>query len=233
LVRLPNLGFTIEYPDLTSSEKKRSDFQLRDDAIIYFCCQTLFKYLPQYDYIFPAIAQQNTLAQFVFLDSYLGPVITDYLKKRIDKAFSKFNLNYEKYCIFLPRQCSEDYVRLNQLSDIFLDSFSWSGGISTAKAIACSLPVVTCPGEMMRSRHSYGILRMIEVTGTIAETEAEYIEIAVRLGLDYNWRQMVRDKITANKHRLFNDQECVKGLESFFEEAVQKHSKMKLISGDL
>ena len=78
----------------------------------------------------------------------------------------------------------------------------------------------------MRARHSYGILRMIGVTETIAETEAEYIEIAVRLGLDNKWRQVIRDQITANKHRLFNDRECIKGLENFFQETIQKHSKI-------
>ena len=226
LIRLPNIGFAIESPDVSSSDKQRSDFQLRDNAIVYFSCQTLFKYLPQHDYIFPSIAQQNKLAQFVFLDSFLGPEITTGFQRRLDKAFSEFGLNYKSYCVFLPRASSKDYVRLNQLSDVFLDGLSWSGGISTSEAIACSLPVVTCPGKVMRARHSYGILRMIGVTETIAETEAEYIEIAVRLGLDNKWRQVIRDQITANKHRLFNDRECIKGLENFFQETIQKHSKI-------
>ena len=226
LIRLPNIGFAIESPDVSSSDKQRSDFQLRDNAIVYFCCQTLFKYLPQHDYIFSSIAQQNKLAQFVFLDSFLGPEITTGFQRRLDKAFSEFGLNYKSYCVFLPRASSKDYVRLNQLSDVFLDGLSWSGGISTSEAIACSLPVVTCPGKVMRARHSYGILRMIGVTETIAETEAEYIEIAVRLGLDNKWRQVIRDQITANKHRLFNDRECIKGLENFFQETIQKYSKI-------
>ena len=112
---------------------------------------------------------------------------------------------------------------LNQLTDIFLDALSWSGGFTTRDAIACGLPVVTCPGEMMRARHSYAILQMLGVTETIAKTEAEYIEIAVRLGLDHEWRQFIRDKIIANQNRLFDDQECVVALENFFKEAVQKH----------
>ena len=78
----------------------------------------------------------------------------------------------------------------------------------------------------MRARQSYGMLHMIGVTETIAETEAEYIEIAVRLGLDHKWRQAVRGKMAANKHRLFNDRECIKGLETFFYEAIQQHSKI-------
>jgi predicted O-linked N-acetylglucosamine transferase (SPINDLY family) len=78
----------------------------------------------------------------------------------------------------------------------------------------------------MRARQSYGMLKMIDVTETIAKSEVEYIKIAVRLGLDHEWRQAVRDKMTANKHRLFNDRECIKGLETFFYEAIQKYSKI-------
>jgi protein O-GlcNAc transferase len=226
LVRLPNLGFSIQPPNLRDFDKKRSDFQLRENSVVYLCCQSLLKYLPQHDYIFPSITQQNKLAQFVFFDSFLGSVITDDFKKRIDKIFTQFNLNYEDYCTFLKTLVFDDYLIVHQLSDIFLDSFGWSGGVTTLDTIACGLPIVTCPRKMMRSRQSDGMLRMIGVTETIAKTETEYIEIAVRLGLDQEWRKVVRDKMRANKHLLFDDRECIQGLESFFEEAIQKHSKM-------
>ena len=232
LVRLPNLGFSIQPPNLRDFDKKRSDFQLRENSVVYLCCQSLLKYLPQHDYIFPSITQQNKLAQFVFFDSFLGSVITDDFKKRIDKIFTQFNLNYEDYCTFLKTLVFDDYLIVHQLSDIFLDSFGWSGGVTTLDTIACGLPIVTCPGKMMRSRQSDGMLRMIGVTETIAKTETEYIEIAVRLGLDKEWRQVIRDKMRANKHLLFDDRECIKGLECFFEEALQKQSKIELISGD-
>ena len=233
LIRLPNLGFSISHPDLPTDDGQRSDFQLKDDAIIYLCSQCLLKYLPQHDYIFPSIAQSNQLSQFVFFDSFLGPVITDSFIKRLGQTFAEFGLDYQQYCVFLRQIEPQKYLQLNLLADVFLDTFSFSGGLTTLDAIACGLPIVTCPGEIMRARQSYGMLQMIGVTETIVETEAEYIEIAVRLGLNQEWRQKISDKIITNKHRLFDDQECVKGLESFFEEAVQKYSKIKLISGDL
>jgi predicted O-linked N-acetylglucosamine transferase (SPINDLY family) len=73
---------------------------------------------------------------------------------------------------------------------------------------------------MMRSRQSYGMLKMIGVTETIAKDEADYIDIAVRLGQDVPWRQSVRDKMQANQHQLFNDHTCIVALESFFEQAI-------------
>jgi predicted O-linked N-acetylglucosamine transferase (SPINDLY family) len=223
LVRLPNLGFSLPPVIVPTLNKQRSDFQLREDAIVYLCCQSLFKYLPQHDYIFAKIAKQSDSFQFVFLDPAHGKVVTEKFEKRLDRAFTEFGLDYREYCVFLPRTNQEEFLMLNQLTDIFLDALSWSGGFTTRDAIACGLPVVTCPGEMMRARHSYAILQMLGVTETIAKTEAEYIEIAVRLGLDHEWRQFIRDKIIANQNRLFDDQECVVALENFFKEAVQKH----------
>jgi predicted O-linked N-acetylglucosamine transferase (SPINDLY family) len=63
---------------------------------------------------------------------------------------------------------------------------------------------------------------MIGFIETIAKNEAEYIEIAVRLGLDREWRQTIRDKVIANKERIFEDKECIVALEAFFQEAIYK-----------
>jgi predicted O-linked N-acetylglucosamine transferase (SPINDLY family) len=220
LIRLPNVAFPLAPVDLPELDKTRSDFNLGDKKIIYACCQSLFKYLPRHDYIFPAIAQQSPSFQFVFVDPQHGEIVTQDFKKRLDKAFAEFGLDYQQHCIFLPRLNGSDFLKLHQLVDIFLDGLSWSGGITTRQAISCNLPIVTCPGEFMRARHSYGMLKMIDVTETIAQSPEEYIEIAVRLGTDSHWRQQIRNLMEKNKYKLFDDKECIKGLEEFFYSTV-------------
>jgi predicted O-linked N-acetylglucosamine transferase (SPINDLY family) len=224
LIRLPNLGIAYPKPTLPKDSKKRADFQLKEHSVIYLCIQTLFKYLPQYDYIIPSIAQRVPQAQFVFIVSYISEQITQKFQRRLQRAFAKFNLNSDDFCVMSPRLIEADYLHLNLLGDIFLDTFAWSGGVTTLKAIACNLPVVTCPGEFMRGRHSYGILRMLGVTDTIAQDEREYIDIAVRLGLDTQWRQEIRDKIQANHSRVYDDLTCVTALEEFYERVVNERS---------
>jgi predicted O-linked N-acetylglucosamine transferase (SPINDLY family) len=110
---------------------------------------------------------------------------------------------------------------INLLSDIYLDTFSWSGGNTTLEAIACNLPIVTCPGEFMRGRHSYSFLKMIGVTETIAQNKAEYIEIAVKLGVDSGWRRNIAERINESHDRLYNDKACIVGLESFYKQVVR------------
>jgi predicted O-linked N-acetylglucosamine transferase (SPINDLY family) len=213
LIRLPNIGVSYPKPSIPPIIKTRADFRLTDDGIIYFCCQAPFKYLPQYDFILPEIARRVPKAQFLFLRG-------DLLKTRLNSAFAAAGLKMADYCVFLTIPERLDYLTLNLLSDVYLDTFSWSGGNTTLEAIACHLPIVTCPGEFMRGRHSESFLKMIGVTDTIAQNEAEYIEIAVRLGLDSEWRHKIAEQISQSYDRLYDDQACVAGLEAFYKQIV-------------
>jgi predicted O-linked N-acetylglucosamine transferase (SPINDLY family) len=214
LICLPNLGIAypqLEVPQLT---KNRSDFGLRDDAVVYLCCQAPYKYLPQHDFIFAEIANRVPQAQFVF-------VRAEVLKPRIKDAFASVGKNSEDYCVFLSFLDHSNYLMLNLLSDVFLDTLNFSGGNTTLAALACNLPVVTCSGESMRGSMSTGMLKMLGLTEKIAENEAEYIDIAVRLGLEPQWRHEIVQYIAKHKDCLFDDKVSVAALEEFYQQVVR------------
>jgi predicted O-linked N-acetylglucosamine transferase (SPINDLY family) len=223
LVRLPNLGFSYSKPALPTACKRRADFGLTEDAIIYLCSQSLYKYLPQYDYIFAAIAQHVPKAKFVFLDNRSSH-ITKLFCRRLYSSFERVGLNSQDFCIVFPGLYWQDYLNLNLLSDIFLDTFDWSGGNSSLEAIACGLPVVTCPGKFMRGRHTYAFLQIVAIAETIARTETEYIEIAAKLGLDSTWRQGIVYKMRERLDLLYDDLTCVQGLETFYKSVILQGS---------
>jgi predicted O-linked N-acetylglucosamine transferase (SPINDLY family) len=222
LIRLPNIAVSYPKPTLAQPLKNKTAFGLDRQRTAYLSCQTPSKYLPQRDYIYPAIAQKFPDVQFVFI-SRRSQQVTDKFTQRLTRIFKTFSLAFEDYCIVTPYLSSEDFLQLNSLCDVCLDTFDWSGGKTTLEALAFGVPVVTCPGEFLRGRHAYGILRMLQVTETIANSEAEYIEIAVRLGLDLAWRQEISEKIRQNHALLYNDLECVRGLESFYQQVVQEN----------
>jgi len=220
LVRLPNLGVSYPRPRFPVNPKTRLDFGLDPGRVVYLSCQSLFKYLPQYDGIYPAIAQQVPQAQFVFLSHSSAP-LTAIFRERLARAFAQVGLSAADYCVLLPRLLWHDYGRLNQLADVFMDTLGWSGGNTCLEALACGLPVVTCPGGLLRGRHGYGILRLLGMTETMATTPAELVMIAARLGLDGAWRVQLQARILANQGRLFDDPVCIKGLEDFYRRVVR------------
>jgi len=226
LVRLPNMAhcYSSDQHDRLQSrppQKKRSDFNLREDAVLYLCSQSLFKYLPQYDYLLPEIAKRVPNTQFVFLAISSVYVVRQFMQ-RMDRAFSNAGLKAQDFCIMLNRLSPDDYLNLNQVADIFLDNPPWSGNNTTLAAIDCHLPVVTLPTKYMRGRHSYAILKMLGVTETIAESADEYIEIAANLGLDSELRKNIKEKISNCHNNICNDTSCVKELEKFYVKALKE-----------
>ena len=103
-----------------------------------------------------------------------------------------------------------------------LDGITWSGNNSSLETLAFNKPIVTCPGAMFRSRHSYAILKRIGVDDTIAIDLDHYTETAVELGLDKSLRNSVSENISLNKNIAYDDPEVVKGLEIFLQQAVIK-----------
>jgi len=214
LVRLPNLGIAYPRPVVPLLTQPRSAFGLRDEAIAYFCGQAPFKYLPQHDHLLVEIAQQVPEAQFVFLRA-------DVLLPRLQRAFAQAGLQAEDYCVFLPTLSRADYLTLNVLCDGFLDTIGFTGGNTTFDAIACGLPVITYPQEFMRGCMSYGILQALEITETVAQSEAEYVELAVRLGTDADWRNQLSQSYLEHSDRVFDDQSCLSALEAFYRKVSQ------------
>ena len=196
----------------------RRDFGLRDDAIVYLCCQSLHKYLPVYDDLIAAIAERVSHAQFVFLVP--NPIAGDELRRRLHDSFRARQLDADRHCVLLPPQSPIGYWALNSLADVFLDSTEWSGCNSTLEAIASRLPVVTMPGRFMRGRHSSAILTQLGVTDTIASGASEFVAIAVRLAQDDDWRRDILARMSARSSAVFGDTRSVEALEDWVLRAV-------------
>ena len=224
LIRLPNLSIYYIPPDMPIVDMSRDAFNFRQNSTLYHCCQSLFKYLPQYDEIFPKIAQQVKECQFIFSSHKESNWLTDQFQLRIKKAFDRFNLDVEKYAIFLPYLDTKQYFAIYNLSDVFLDPIGWSGCNSALEAITLNLPIVTFPSKLMRGRETAAILTMMNLKDTIAHSLDEYVNIAAMLGNNSELRKKISGKIAKNKHLVYKDKACITGLEEFFVKAVKEKS---------
>lgn len=200
--------------------KTRRDFGLRDDAVIYLCCQSIFKYSPGQDEVVARIAKQMPNSQFVFLMT--NELVGKDLRERMGRAFAAMGLRAAEHCVWLPEMDLLDYWNLHRIGDVSLDTLGWSGGVTTFEAVACGLPVVTMPGRLMRARHSCAILTQLGVTDTISRDTSEYVDIAVQLGLAREWRRSVVKRTVAGYPGLYSDTRSIGALEHFLRRVVRE-----------
>jgi protein O-GlcNAc transferase len=223
LIRLPNLSVYCEPSEVEPVKLGRRAFGMRPGATVYWCGQSLFKYLPQYDEVFPRIAREVGDCQFVFIEFQSRGQVTGLFGRRMQEAFAAHGLKAADHCVGLQRLDQPSFIAAIGLSDIVLDSLDWSGCNSTLECLSHDLPIVTMTGPLMRGRHSTAILEMMGVTDTIAATVDAYVATAVRLAKDASLRAAVKSRIAANKHRLYRDRSCIAGLEAFLDR-VARHS---------
>ncbi len=221
LIRLPNISFYYEPLPLPTVSVDRAELGLRADAVVYWCGQSLFKYLPQHDEIFARIAREVPGCQFAFIRYPRGDDVTTLFRRRLDRAFAAVGLRAEDHCVFLPRLSQERFIAATGQADIFLDSLAWSGNNSMLESLPHDLPIVSMPGSTMRARHGIGILKTMDVTDAVAETVDGYVAAAVRLGRDANWRTALKERIAANKHRVYRDRSCIVTLEDFLDRVAR------------
>ena len=231
LVRLPNLSIYYEPANITPVSVSRAELGLRADATAFWCGQSVYKYLPQYDQVFARIAQQAPNCQFVFLRHGGGPPVNELFQARLDRAFAAVGRKASDHCVFLNGMSLSKFVAAIGQCDVFLDSIGWSGCNSALESLTQCLPIVTVPGTFMRGIHSAAILRMMGITDTIAATLDDYVSIAARLANDPAERRSLSARIKDSQHKVYRDRACITALEDFLERAARSSGGASATSG--
>jgi len=223
LVQLPNLGCCYSARSVIPSAVDLQALGIDAASPLLLCPGTPFKYAPEHDQIFVSIAKKLSKCQFVFFESPEGS-ISSVLKNRLSKAFKDETLDAADFIRMIPWQKTEAFYGLMQKADVFLDTIGFSGFNTAIQAIECGLPIVTREGLFLRGRLASGILRRMGMTELIATDEEEYINLVVKLVQDREYRELIKDKMIANRLVLFNDLSSIRALEQFLIECVKANT---------
>jgi predicted O-linked N-acetylglucosamine transferase (SPINDLY family)/Flp pilus assembly protein TadD len=221
LERLPGLGCLYRRPDVVAGDISRAHLGLAPDDVVYLCAQSLFKYLPQHDWIFEHIASAVPRARFVF---YAGtmPAVATRFRDRLARRLAAAGHDPQRRLIFLPVLTEAGFLGVGRLGDVLLDSIGWSGFNTTIEIVIAGVPVIALAGRTLRGRHTSAVLTRIGCADLIADDEHDYVRRAILLGLDRDAGRAEGKRIAAASSLLFDDPAPIRALETVLESACRR-----------
>jgi predicted O-linked N-acetylglucosamine transferase (SPINDLY family) len=220
LVALPHLGCYYESRKMTPVDSELGGWGVVGDAPLILCPGVPFKYAPQHDWIFPEIASRLGQCRFIFFTHRINPKLSEKLRKRLEIVFARERLELDDFVSFIPWQNGPEFYGLMKRARVFLDTIGFSGFNTAMQAVECGLPIVTREGRFMRGRLASGILKRMGLSDLVAQTEDDYVALAVRLVQDSGYHNQVSGRIEAARHVLFNDMAGIRALEGFLVEVA-------------
>jgi len=210
LVRLPLLATYFERPGAGSEPSASNLTPPASRPHTYLCPQTLFKFHPDFDEILAGILNADPQAEIVLLEGRV-----EHWTNRLKQRFKKTLPGGTSRVRFLPAMPRDQFMNLLATADVILDPLHFGGGHTSYEALAVGAPIVTLPGEFLRSRITQALYRKMEFIDLIVSTPQQYIETAVRLGTDRVERDRVSTEILKACSVLFDDPQEVRGLETW------------------
>lgn len=100
----------------------------------------------------------------------------------------------------------EDYLESHSEVDILLDTFPYTGATTTAFGLWMGVPTLTLRGDTMLGLQGVGMLSCVGLTHWIANTEEDYVALAVRHASDPHALAQLRNRLrhTAEQSHLFD-----------------------------
>lgn len=213
LFTLPSLGCTYKKLSIVPTKIDLKTLGINPRVTSLLCPGNLFKYSPDFDWVYPQIASRLERCQFIFL--FKDGAGFGVFKNRLRVVFANAGLDVDEFVVFVPWLNPQEFFGLMQEVDLFIDSLGFSGFNTAMQAIECALPIITKEGDFMRGRFASAILSKMGLQECITQTCEAYIDLIVKVAKDPQLRAHIRQKIINARGILFDDLSPIRAFEQF------------------
>lgn len=200
LLRLPGLGALPARPGATVTATPR-----RGGVPQFLCIQNLAKVTPYFDHTLARIARETGGCISFFAGARGAQPLDRRFLERVSAVFRSHGLDPQQHLQLRWRNDYADYLQSLADADAILDTPWFSGGATSLDICHVGAPVVTWPGEFMRSRQTAAMLQLLDLPQTIASSEDDYIAKVTDLLARPAVTAEQREQLRLRAPRLFED----------------------------
>jgi len=210
LINFNNFTSFYEVPNFHKKDFSSRGFEKYN---IYFCSQSLFKILPDFDLILKKILEKDKKAQLVFIKdpwNMWNKTLLDRWKKSINKNLDRIK--------FVDRLSEDDFINLSGNSNVLLDPVYFGSGNSFIETFSYGTPMVTFPSNFLRSRLVMGLYNQMKINNPpIVYNNEDYINLSIELANNRKLNEEIRGQIIENSNKyFFNNYLVINEFENFF-----------------
>ncbi|BAZ15802.1 hypothetical protein NIES4071_76740 [Calothrix sp. NIES-4071] len=214
LIRLKQPGIYYTRPTLPAPAS-RETFNLPGVGTLYLCPQSSFKFHPEFDQIIGDLLRRDQKGWLVLIQG-----ASSYWDELLQQRWTKTIPDVVDQIHFLRHLSYEEYLQLLMLGDVMLDPIHFGGGNTSLEAFATGLPIVTLPGEFLRSRLTYGFYQQMGLLDCVVWDAQSYVEVAYRIAHDPEWRRHIQQEIQARNSVLYENKSAISEIARFFQMAI-------------
>jgi predicted O-linked N-acetylglucosamine transferase (SPINDLY family) len=214
LVKLKHIPNYYSRPLFSAPKADRERFGFTPEQHVYLCAQNPAKIQPDFDALAGEILRRDPQGVLVLVEAR-WPAVTSAIRERFSRQFP----DCAERLRFVGRMIQAEYLTLLTTADVALDTVHYAGGANSIyDALSVDTPVVTLPGKLHRGRYTFAAYRTMGMTSCIAHSADEYVEIALRLANDRDYRREITNEVAATRGALFDNIGAVRELEDVLEE---------------
>lgn len=190
---------------------------LSHDHHLYFCGHKIQKFHPDFDQVIGEILMRDSKGLFLIPGDNTGlysPALLERLRKQYPDVAERIKV--------LPRLDYDQYLSLVKEVDVLLDPYHYGGGLSSYDGFSLNKVIVTRPGEFHRGRYTQAFYQKMGLGSFISPDQENYIEQAVRVGTDAEYRIHLESRIAESSDVLFENQEAVREYQEIFEKLIHE-----------
>jgi predicted O-linked N-acetylglucosamine transferase (SPINDLY family) len=208
LVKFKNFNI---YCDVSKFDNKNFKYNFPQNNNIYFCPQTIFKLVPDFDEVLKGIINSDHKALIFFIKDFYNYQYKIFLQRLKNKK-----IDLDKI-VFLDRLSQNEFIYLCGKADVLLDPLYFGAGNSFIETFLYPVPLVTCPSTFLRSRIALGLYKQLNIQDApICKSIEDYVFKAVELANNKKSNILIREQISEKRNFFFKNKNVLTEYENFF-----------------
>jgi len=193
------LDYTVENKTSALSFDRKS-LGLAEDDIVFVNAAACFKILPELQETWAKILKAVPKAKLLLLPfnpNWSSAFPVKQFEQTLAEACARHGVGRERFILVNSLPSRAEVKALENIADVYLDTFPFSGSISVIDPLELGIPTVVWEGATHRSRMAAALLRELKIPELIASDETAYLALSVKLATDTSFHRQMSERIRA------------------------------------